>query len=80
MCSAFACCLPLGLQVYDAYLYVQYVGGAAGLATPWDVLSLALSPVRSALARIHSCMPGFCRCGVFWQSSGVWEVDYHGLV
>lgn len=48
-------------QVYDAYLYVQYVGGAAGLATPWDMLTLAWSPLRSALARIHSCMPGFCR-------------------
>ncbi|KAF6265029.1 hypothetical protein COO60DRAFT_1697924 [Scenedesmus sp. NREL 46B-D3] len=31
-------------QVYDAYLYVQYVGGAAGMATPWDMLSMAWSP------------------------------------
>jgi hypothetical protein len=51
----------LWVQVYDAYLYVQYVGGAAGLATPWDMLTMAWSPVRSALARIRSCMPGFCR-------------------
>jgi hypothetical protein len=56
-------CAAVWLQVYDAYLFVQYVGGAAGVPSPWDLVSLAWSPLRLAFNRIHACMPGFCRWG-----------------
>ncbi|KAF8062074.1 MCC1 [Scenedesmus sp. PABB004] len=47
-------------QVYDAYLYVQHMG-PPGLVSPWDLVTLAWSPLRSALGRIQACMPRFGR-------------------
>lgn len=48
-------------HLYDAYLYVQYLGEAWSGASPWECLHLAVTPLRSAWGRLHACMPSFCR-------------------
>ena len=51
--------------LYDAYLYVQWlVGEGPGWCysySPWDVVSLAVLPLRMVWGRLHACMPSFCR-------------------
>lgn len=42
--------------VYDAYLFVQHTA-AAWAGSGWDVLALAVSPLRAAWGRLHGCVP-----------------------
>jgi len=47
---------------------LQFIGAPGGLVSPWDMITIAWTPLRSAVGRIRSCMPqmrrwvGVCTC------------------
>jgi hypothetical protein len=49
--------------IYDALLYVQHTAADWAL-TGWDVVALAVSPLRAAWGRLHGCMPQWHRWGL----------------
>jgi ribosomal protein S18 acetylase RimI-like enzyme len=49
-----------GTCVYDALLYVQHTAPDYAV-TGWDVVALAVSPLRAAWGRLYGCMPQWSR-------------------
>jgi len=44
--------------IYDAFLFVQHTAAEWG-HSGWDVVALAVSPLRAAWGRLYGCMPQF---------------------
>eukprot|EP00775_Hariotina_reticulata_P008011 gene8011-8209_t len=59
--------------VYDAYLYVQFMGAPGGLVSPWDMITIAWTPLRSAMGRIRSCMPQLRRSYLMSVRAAAWR-------